>query len=130
VSVIDLSGTPHAVDHVTVGPIPEGLAISPDGRFVALTVMNGSNAPAASPFFRDHGLLKILRVDGTTLRPLTEAPIGTWCQGVAWHPDGRSLLVQCMVERAIRTFRFDGTKLTAGAPIAVDGGPAGLRARH
>ncbi len=130
-SVIDLAHAPaRAIDHVTVGPIPEGMAISPDGRFVAVTVMNGSNAATGSPLFHDFGLLKILRLDGSSLTPLTEARIGQWCQGVAWHPDGRSLLVQCMIERQIRTFRFDGTRLTAGPAIAVSAGPAGLRARH
>ena len=130
-SVLDLRATPpRAIDHVTVGLIPEGIAISPDGRYVAVTVLNGSNAPPGSSFARDFGLLKILRLDGTTLRPLTEAKIGRWCQGVAWHPDSRSVLVQCMIERAIRTFRFDGTQLTPGPAIAVDAGPAGLRARH
>jgi DNA-binding beta-propeller fold protein YncE len=129
-SVIDLSHAPaRAVDHVTVGPIPEGMAISPDGRYVAVTVMNGSNAAMTSPLYREFGLLKILRLDGSSLTPLTDAKIGRWCQGVAWHPDGRSLLVQCMVERQIRTFRFDGTRLTPGPAIAVSAGPAGLRAR-
>jgi DNA-binding beta-propeller fold protein YncE len=128
-SVIDLTSQPRAVDHVAVGPIPEGLAISPDGRYVAVTVMNGSNAASSSPFFHDHGLLKILRLVGTSLRPVTDAPIGRWCPGVAWHPDSRSLLVQCMIEREIRTFGFDGTRLTARPSIAVGGGPAGLRAR-
>ena len=129
-SVIDLTTTPpRAVYHVTVGPVPEGMAISPDGRYVAVTVMNGSNAAPASPLFRDYGLLKILRFEGSALRPLTEVKIGQWCQGVAWHPDGHSLLVQCMVEHAIRTFRFDGTRLTPGPAVAVSSGPAGLRAR-
>ena len=130
-SVIDLASTPvRAANHVTVGPIPEGMALSPDGRYVAVTVMNGSNAPPASPLFHDFGLLKILRLDGASLRPVTEAHIGQWCQGVAWHPDGRSLLVQCMVERQIRTFRFDGATLTPGPSLVTSAGPAGLRARH
>jgi DNA-binding beta-propeller fold protein YncE len=129
-SVIDLTAAPpRAIDHVAVGPIPEGMAISPDGRYVAATVMNGSNAVPSSPLFHDFGLLKILRIEGTTLRPLTEAKVGQWCQGVAWHPDGRSLLVECMIERKIRTFRFDGTRLIPGAPIDMPAGPAGLRAR-
>lgn len=130
-SVVDLTSTPpRAVNHVTVGPIPEGMALSPDGRYVAVTVMNGSNAAPASPLFHDFGLLKILRLDGTSLGPIAEAHIGQWCQGVAWHPDGRSLLVQCMIERQIRTFRFDGATLTPGPSIATSAGPAGLRARH
>jgi DNA-binding beta-propeller fold protein YncE len=129
-SVIDLTSTPpRAIDHVTVGPIPEGIALSPDGRFVAVTVMNGSNAVKTSPLFHEFGLLKILRLEGTTLRPVTEARIGQWCQGVAWHPDGRSLLVQCMIERGIRPFRFDGSRLTAGETITVGAGPAGIRSR-
>lgn len=131
VTVINLAATPpRAVNHVAVGPLPEGLAVSPDGRFVALTVMNGSNADRSSPLFHDYGLLKVLRLDGASLVPVTEARIGHWCQGVAWHPDGRSLLVQCMVEREIRPFRFDGGRLTSGPAIAVSAGPAGLRARH
>ena len=129
-SVIDLNpAAPRAVDHVSVGPTPEGIAISPDGRYVAVTVMNGSNAAPASPFAHDYGLLKILRLEGATLRAVTEAKIGRWCQGVAWHPGGRSLLAQCTAERAIRTFRFDGTRLTPGPAIPVDGGPVGLRVR-
>jgi DNA-binding beta-propeller fold protein YncE len=130
-SVIDLGASPpRAIDHVTVGLVPEGIAISPDGRYVAVTVMNGSGAAKTASFYREFGLLKILRLEGTSLRPLTEARVGQWCQGVAWHPDGRSLLVQCMIERAIRTFRFDGARLTPGPSIALNGGPAGLRARH
>ena len=129
-SVLNLASTPpRAVDHVTVGPIPEGIAISPDGRYVAVTVMNGSNAIKTSPLYHDFGLLKVLRLDGTSLQPLTEARVGEWCQGVAWHPDGRGLLVQCIIERGIRTFRFDGTRLTPGPVIPVPGGPAGLRTR-
>jgi len=129
-SVVDLTAAPpRAVDQVSIGLVPEGIAISPDGRFVAVTVMNGSGAAKTASFYRDHGLLKILRLDGLALRPVTEIEVGQWCQGVAWHPDGRSLLVQCMIERAIRTLRFDGTQLTPGPPIAVGGGPAGLRAR-
>jgi DNA-binding beta-propeller fold protein YncE len=129
-TLIDLAGAPRAVDHLSVGPIPEGIAISPDGRYVAVTVMNGSNLISSSPFYQDHGVLKIVRIDGGVLRPLAQASVGQWCQGVAWHPDGRSLLVQCMAERRIRTFTFDGKTLTAGAAVSVDGGPAGLRARH
>jgi DNA-binding beta-propeller fold protein YncE len=131
VTVVDLRASPpRSVGEVAVGAIPEGIAISPDGRFVAATIINGSNAAKSSPLYRDHGLLKILRLDGSALTAVTEAPVGEWCQGVAWHPDGGSLLVQCMIEKQIRTFRFDGTRLTAGPAIAVSGGPAGLRAKH
>jgi hypothetical protein len=35
-----------------------------------------------------------------------------------------------MVERELRAFGFDGRRLTPGPSIIVEGGPAGLRARH
>jgi DNA-binding beta-propeller fold protein YncE len=127
--VIELAPEPRVVTHTPVGPVPEGIAISADGRFVAVTVMNGSNQPPSSPLYHPNGLLKVLAIDGTALRPVAEAPVDRWCQGVAWHPNGRSLLVECMVDRRVHTFTFDGKALTAGTPLAIKGGPAGLRAR-
>src|SRR5215472_9894811 len=46
INVIDLTAkTPRIVDTVSVGQTPEGVAMSHDGKYVAVTVMNGSNRP-------------------------------------------------------------------------------------
>ena len=128
VSVIDLTGgVARAVSHVNAGPTVEAVAISPDGRYVAATVMNGSNAAKSSPLYNDFGLLKIFSLANKTLTPLAEAKVGHWCQGVAWSRDSMTLLVQCIVEREIQVFGFDGKRLTASAPVKVSGGPAGIR---
>ena len=51
-SLIDLTANPpRTVDTVTVGPSPESMTIAPDGRHVAVTVINGTNKPKDSPFF-------------------------------------------------------------------------------
>lgn len=127
VSLIDLEAKPaRVVDTLTVGQTPEGLKMSPDGRYVAVTVMNGSNKPKSSPFFNDNGLVVVLAVDGKKLSKVAEAPVGHWCQGAAWSKDSKTLLVQCMVEKEIRVFAFDGKELKAGAPLKVNGGPAGI----
>ena len=127
-SVIDLTVTPpRTVNHLAVGPVAEGLAISPDGRHVAVTVMNGSNAAKASPFFHDFGWLRVYSVNKSALALVAETQIGRWCQGVAWSADARTVLAQCAVEREIRTFGFDGQRLTAGPSIKVSGGPSGIR---
>ena len=127
VSVVDLTANPpRVVSNAPVGPVAEGVALSPSGRYVAVTVMNGTNAPKSSPLFHDFGLLKILSLSGTTLEPLAEAPVGHWCQGVAWSGNA-TVFVQCMVEREIQTFSFDGRALTPRLPIKVNGGPAGIR---
>ena len=87
-SVIDLAANPpRTVNHVSVGPVAEGLAISPDGRHVAVTVMNGSNAAKTSPFFNDYGWLRIYSLNRTALALVAETQIGHWCQGVAWSAD-------------------------------------------
>ena len=128
ISLIDMRAKPvRVVTTVSVGQTPEGLKISPDGVHVAVTAMNGSNKPKASPFYSDYGLLQIFRINGTQLTPVTEAKIGHWCQGIAWSKDSKTVLAQCMVENAIETFSFDGKTLTKGTPIALKASPAGIR---
>jgi DNA-binding beta-propeller fold protein YncE len=127
VSVIDLrTPPPRVIDTISVGPTPEGLALSHDGKLLVVTVMNGSNQPRTSPFFHDFGLLKIYRVDGARLTPLTEAHIGHWCQGVVWNKAATVLLAQCMADNEIAIFRFSGRTLTRAGSLAVTG-PAGIR---
>jgi DNA-binding beta-propeller fold protein YncE len=126
-SLIDLQAKPpRVVDTVTVGQTPEGLKMSPDGRYVAVTAMNGSNKAKNSPFFNDHGLVVILDTSGKKLTKLAEGKVGHWCQGAAWSKDSKTLLVQCMVQNELQVLSFDGKTLTPGAPIKVSGGPAGI----
>jgi hypothetical protein len=128
ISLIDMRAKPIRVaSTVSVGQTPEGLKMSPDGAYVAVNVVNGSTKPKASPFFNDFGLLKIYRIAGTDLVPVTEAKVGHWCQGIAWSKDSKTLLLQCMVENEIATFSFDGKTLTKTAPIAMKASPAGIR---
>ena len=127
-SLIDIEAKPARVVHtVTVGQTPEGIALSPDGAFVAVSVMNGSNKPKDNPFFNDYGLVKVLSVKGNELVPLTEAKVGHWCQGLAWSKGNRTLLVQCMVQKEIMAFSFDGKELKPAGSIKLNAGPAGIR---
>jgi hypothetical protein len=97
-----------------VGQTPEGVAISPDGRFVSVTVMNGSNKPKSSPFYGP-GLVKIFQADGPKLRFVSEAKIGHWNQGMAWSRDGRTILAQNMVENSLSVLSFDGRSCASPA---------------
>jgi DNA-binding beta-propeller fold protein YncE len=128
VGVIDLSvDPPRVVDQVAVGPTAEGVAVSNDGQFVAVTVMHNSNAAKSSPFFTPGGMLRVFRLADRKLSPVAEATVGQWCQGAAWSRDNRTVLVQCMVERELLTFRFEGNRLSRTGALKVSGGPAGLR---
>jgi DNA-binding beta-propeller fold protein YncE len=131
VSVIDLKANPpRVVNTLTVGQTPEGIKMSPDGKNVAVTVMNGTNKPKASPFFREQGLLQVYSRNGTQLSKVAELPVGKWCQGIAWGAKSNMLLVQCMVEEEIQIIRFaglTGKALSRTGVIKVKGGPAGIR---
>ena len=125
VQLIDLQTTPFRVVFSTaVPPSPEGVKFSPDGRFLAIGSQNGSNKAEGFPFRGTQGLLTMYAVEGTSLRRITQAPIGGWPQGLAFSRDGRTLLAQSMAARAIDVFRFDGRTLTPGTPIKVNGGAA------
>jgi DNA-binding beta-propeller fold protein YncE len=128
ISVIDLKLTPpRAVDQIAAGPTVEGISLSPDGRFVAVTVMNGSNLSKASGLANDFGFVKVYSVKGTTVAPVASAQVGRWCQGAAWTPDAHTVFVQCMVEKEIQMFDFDGRALKPAGALKVAGGPAGIR---
>jgi len=100
-------------DAIEVGALPEDVVQSPDGKYAAVVVGNGSatvrNAPNYNSVF---GKLVILKRDGGKLTHVTDGQIGHACQGVVWSQDGKRLLVQCSVERDIRTLDFDGKTLT------------------
>ena len=128
VSVIDIRAKPpRVVNTVTVGQTPEGIKLSPDGSLLAVVVMNGTNKAKESPFFAEQGKLVLFRVDGQQLARVGEAPIGRWSQGVAFSHDGRTILVQNMVENDIVVFRLDGGVLQESARIPLRGGGAAIR---
>lgn len=129
VSVIDLQAKPpRVVETVTVGPTPEGIQLSPDGKTVAVVIHNGSGKAKESPFYNPNGLLLLYRVDGFKLTKIAQAPIGRWSQGIAFSRDGATILVQNMLERDIQVFHFDGTQLSdTGQRIKLSGGGAALR---
>ncbi|MCK1584444.1 beta-propeller fold lactonase family protein [Bradyrhizobium sp. 168] len=128
ISLIDMTAKPiRVVTTVTVGQTPEAVKMSPDGNYVAVTVMNGSNKPSASPFFNDFGLLKVYKISGTDLTPVTEAKIGHWCQGMVWSKESKYVVAQCMVENELIAFSFDGKALNKTSTLKMQVSPAGIR---
>lgn len=129
IAVIDAGAAPpRIIDTLSVGQTPEGLKCSPDGSYAAVVVMNGSNQPRESPFHNPQGRLVLYMVVGKTLQKFGEVPIGAWPQGVAFAPDGLTVLVQNMVQKDIQVFRIDGMRLVdTGQRIALKGGGAALR---
>jgi DNA-binding beta-propeller fold protein YncE len=128
INVVDLKqDPPRIVDTISVGQTPEGVGMSLDGAYVAVTVMNGSQRPKGHQAYNDHGLIKIYRMNGPKLAYVTEAKVGGWGQGVVWSKDGKTLLFQSMLTKELQVLSFDGKDLKVTSAIKVNGGPAGLR---
>jgi DNA-binding beta-propeller fold protein YncE len=128
ISVIDMTARPvRIIETLTVGQTPAGIKCSPDGSYVAVVVMNGSDKPKESPFYGPAGKLVLYMVAGKTLQKFGELPLGQWPQGVAFAPDGLTVLVQNRVQKDIQVFRIDGMRLVdTGQRIALQGGGAAL----
>ena len=128
INVIDLkTKPPRVVDTISVGQTPEGVALSGDGNYLAVTVMNGSNRPKTHPAYNDYGLLQIYSVKGTTLTKVAQTKVGHWCQGAAFSKNNKTVVIQCMVEKNLQVFNFDGRNLKPAGVLPLSGGGAGLR---
>lgn len=128
VSLIDMTAKPpRVVSTLGVGQTPEGIKISPDGNWVAVSVMNGTNKASDNPFFAEKGKLVILRRNGRDLVRATETDVGRWCQGIVWSSNSRKVAVQCMVEELIMSYSWNAGRLQPLGSIRTTGGPAGFR---
>jgi DNA-binding beta-propeller fold protein YncE len=129
-TIVDLSVRPmRTIEYVTVGSGPESLEISPDGRWLAVVLMAGSNYPPEDPRHSETAELVLLRREAKSFRIHQRLPIGRIPEGVAFTPDGQHLLVQCHPDRQIWVFRMeDAGASDAGYRIDVPGMPSSLRA--
>jgi DNA-binding beta-propeller fold protein YncE len=128
IALIDLKANPiRTVGFAQVAPSPEGLGMSADGKYIVVSSLNGSSVAKTAPEYHDFGLLQVFRRDGIKLTKLAETKAGHWCQGPVFSADNRKVLLQCMIEKEIEVFSFDGKTLKRTGTIPTSGGPAGIR---
>lgn len=114
---------------VVVGPTPEHVALSGDGRYIAVVVANGTASVRSDPKFNQVlGLLKIFAVGDGSLTPVAQSDTGHWCQGATFSQDSKTILLQCAAEREIEVFKFNGTMLEQdkNATIAMGARPGAI----
>ncbi len=127
-ALIDAAGpNPRVVGFTTVEQGPEGLAISPDGKWVASPQLNGSSALHAAPGYHPDGVLQVFALEGQRLTLAGEAKLGAVPEGVAWSPDSQWLYVGNYNDKTLQIFHIDGGKLVAAQTMKLPGQPASIR---
>jgi len=112
-TLVDVSKRPfRAIQHVTVPSAPEGVAISPDGRWIAVQSLDGSHLPPGNPRRKESGqvLLFALRNGKATL--VNSVPGGAISQGIVFSRDGRRVFVNRNVERELAVYEIRGGRLS------------------
>ncbi len=95
------------------------LGWDPAGKYLAIA---GRLASSVGGFSNDDEL-RIYRLDGSTLTPITSRPYGVWIDSFAWHPLGTTLAIGGSSpinggtsgftnDNELRLYNFDGTTLT------------------
>jgi DNA-binding beta-propeller fold protein YncE len=128
VSVIDLEGPhPHVLSHVAVEDAPEGLAVSPDGKFAFVANVNGSNMPQAW-FHRKTGSVTVLRITGKTLVPVKTIQVGALPEAVMVTPDSKYVYVGNFLDKDFSILKVNGNDVVdTGMRFKVPGHPASGR---
>ena len=150
VTVDATANPPHSIDQTPVGDSPEGMAISPDGKWLAVPLLKGSASKHNLWSYTKNGSLVLMSIEeakalalssGKLTAPLqarttgrlkldkvSELPLGGVPEGVAFSPDGRFIYVGNYVEKNVQVFRIDDNKLVdTGKTLSLPGQPASMR---
>jgi len=129
VTLIDVSKRPfRAVQQISVPSSPEGVAISPDGRWIVVQAMAGTNLLATDPGRQKVGKLTLFEIKDGMATKVNEIPGGEAAQGVVFSQDSQRVLLQMDVERALGVYAIrDGRLVDTGQRIALKAGPVSIR---
>jgi hypothetical protein len=90
--------------------------------------MNGSHLPEGTPGHNPRGALVLFENQQGKVRKLSEVQTGTASQGVVFTQDGRYVLVQMNVDKAIGIYEVADRRLSdTGHRIKLPGGPTSMR---
>jgi DNA-binding beta-propeller fold protein YncE len=129
VTLVDVSARPfRAAQQISVPSTPEGVAISPDGHWIAVSSMAGSSLTTDDPGRNKIGKLVLFEIkDGWATR-VNELASAEAAQGVVFSQDNKQILLQMDVERAIGVFALrDGKLVDTGVRLKLAAGPVSIR---
>lgn len=131
IALIDTAGAhPRVANIVSPGAGPEGFAISPDGKWVAVALLAGSAAKQSDWFRTDGGELVLMALDQNKGEMTVESrtPIGRLPDAIAFAPKGDAIYVGNYIDATLQVFRFPNGRLAqVGTPVKLGGQPASMR---
>ncbi len=129
VTLVDVSKRPfRAVQQISVSATPEGVAISPDGRWIAVSSMAGSNLLLTDPGRHKLGTVSLFAIQDGGAVKVSELPGGEAAQGLVFTQDSKTIIVQFDVERALALYAVrDGKLVDTGERIKLAAGPVSIR---
>ena len=129
-TTIALTGPhPHVTALTTAGTGPEGMAISPDGKYLVVPLLLGTGGKSADYFYGRHGqaVLAAIAPDGT-LTVKDRAVLGALPEGIAFSRDSRYVYIGNYSDKTLQVFSIIRNTLQPhGLPITLPGQPASLR---
>jgi DNA-binding beta-propeller fold protein YncE len=129
VSVIDLEADPPVLStQITVGDAPEGLAVSSDGKFAAVGILNGNVVNKTLPYYHPTGIVVGLAIDGKQVTMGNQVGVLGHCQGLAFSPDSKYLYAGNFLDQKISILQLQGGQLVdTGKVVELGSHPASMR---
>ena len=129
VTLVDVTQRPfRAVQQISVSATPEGVAISPDGRWIVVSAMAGSNLLVTDPGRHKLGTVALFAIQDGKATKVNELPGGEAAQGVVFTQDSKTVIVQFDVERALALYAVrDGRLVDTGERVPLAAGPVSIR---
>lgn len=130
VMTVDSSANPpRVISWTTVGDGPEGLAVSPDGKWAGVPLLKGTGSkPDAWNYTKEGGMVLVRIGDGGKLEVVNELSAGRLAEGVAFSPDSQYVYIGNYSDRNLQIYRIENGKLTdTGKKLDLPGQPASMR---
>jgi len=128
--IIDATGPhPHVVALMSPGTGPEGFSISPNGKWAATPLIEGSGATPNAWNYVKGGHAALMSIGaGGQLAVTSKAPIGALPEGIAFSPKGDYVYIGNYIDRNLQVFHITGGKLVdTGEVLKLPGQPASMR---
>jgi DNA-binding beta-propeller fold protein YncE len=129
VTLVDVSKSPfRAAQHLSVPPVPESVAISPDGKWIAVLSMDGSSYAPTNPARTKTGKVALFAIRNGHATQVDEKPSGVAGQGIVFAADSKTIVVQMNPEKALGIFAVQNGRLVdTKQRLQLNAGPTSLR---